>query len=243
MVLEGALVSKSFGALKAVDEITFRVDESEIVGLIGPNGAGKTTLFNLICGLMHPDQGTLKFYNHDITHLAPYEICNLGITKIFQTPALFHNMTVLENVTVAACYGGRKSHKEARRNAPKYLNFLGLEKKCNESPESLNLFERKLVEIARALATGCKLLLLDEVLAGLTQVEVKEAVKMIRRIRDEFKISIFWIEHVMSAIREGTDRVIVMSYGKKIAEGNFEDISKDEKVIEAYLGTSISRRD
>ena len=229
-------MSKSFGALRAVDEITFKVNEAEIVGLIGPNGAGKTTLFNIICGLMYPDHGVIKFYNHDITYLAPYKRCKLGITKVFQTPTLFHNMTVMENVAVAACYGSHKSYKEAQHNALKYLSFVGLEKRCSESPENLNLFERKLVEIARALATGCKLLLLDEVLAGLTPAEVNEAIKMIRMIRDEFKISIFWIEHIMSAMRKGADRVIVMSYGKKIAEGSFEEISKDKNVIEAYLG-------
>jgi len=235
-MLEGINLTKCFGALAAVKDLSFKIEEREIVGLIGPNGAGKTTLFNLICGVYRPDSGRIKFLGHDITGLEPYKICRLGIARTHQIVRPFLNMTALENVVVSMLYGAGKSLSNARSEALGFLKFVGLEDKKDTLAQNLNLYERKSVEIARSLASNPKILLLDEVIAGLNPSEIVEAKKSIERIRDELGITVFWIEHVMKAIKGTVERVIVIQYGEKIAEGTFEEIINNKKVIDAYLG-------
>ena len=235
-MLEGIKLTKYFGALAAVKDLSFMVREGEIVGLIGPNGAGKTTLFNLICGVYRPESGRMKFLGHDITGLEPYKICRLGIARTHQIVRPFLGMTALENVIVGMLYGAGKSLSNARSEALGFLKFVGLEEKKDTLAQNLNLYERKSLEIARSLATSPRILLLDEALAGLNPAEIIEAKETIERIRDELGITVFWVEHVMKAIKGTAERVIVMHYGEKIAEGTFEEIVNNKKVVDAYLG-------
>lgn len=238
MILEGFNVKKYFGGIIALRGVDFKVKEGEILGLIGPNGAGKTTLFNIICGFYKPTDGIIKFNGIDITKLRPSEICHMGIGRTFQIVRPFTNLTVLENVMAGALFGKKKriDLDEAKKKALEYLEFVGLIHKKDFLMKDLNLIERKFVEIARALATDPRILLLDEPLAGLNPVEISEASMLIRRIRDELGITVFWIEHVMRAIMKVAERIIVLNYGEKIAEGPPEKISKDPNVIKAYLG-------
>jgi len=235
-MLEVAKLTKCFGVLVAVKDLTFTIKEGEIVGLIGPNGAGKTTLFNLICGVYRPDSGEIKFLDHDVTGLPPHKICRLGISRTHQIVRPFLDMTVIENVMVGLLYGAGERLSNVRSVALELLKFVGLENKKDVPARNLNLFERKVLEMARSLATKPRLLLLDEPVSGLTSTEIEEATKTIRRIRDELGITVFWVEHVMKAIKGTVERIIVMNYGEKIAEGTFEEISNNEKVIDAYLG-------
>jgi branched-chain amino acid transport system ATP-binding protein len=229
-------IVKTFGALKAVDNISLDINEGEIVGLIGPNGSGKTTLFNIVTGVLYADHGIIEFKGTNITKLPPFKRCRLGISRVHQIPRPFLKMTVFENMVTAHLYGGGGSKAKARSEIFKVLEFVGLKGKADMPTHLLNLYERKLVEIARSLATGCKLLLLDEPLAGLNPTEIEKSVNMIRKIRDEFGITVFWVEHIMGAIKSLAERVIVMNQGKKIAEGNFEEIANNEEVVAAYLG-------
>lgn len=229
-------VVKTFGALRAVDNVSLEVHEKEIVGLIGPNGSGKTTLFNLIMGTLRSDSGKIIFQERDITNLSPFKICRLGISRVHQIPRPFLKMTVIDNVITAYLYGGRGDKAKAYSKALEILEFVGLKERAVLPSSALNLYERKLLEISRSLATGCKLLLLDEPVAGLNPTEMEKAEDMIKRIRDELNITVFWIEHVMRAIKRVAERVIVMNQGKKIAEGKFEEIANNEEVIKAYLG-------
>ncbi|RLE51368.1 MAG: ABC transporter ATP-binding protein [Candidatus Methanomethylicota archaeon] len=214
------------------------MNKGEIVGLIGPNGAGKTTLFNIISGFIPPTSGSIKFMGVEVTKLKPHQICKLGIGRTFQIVKPFMNTTVIENVIAGALFGGKEKMDldEARRVAKEFLEFVGLKHKMNVLAKNLNIVERKFVEISRALATRPKLLLLDEPLAGLNPAETMEATKLIRRIRDELGITVFWIEHVMKAIMNAAERIIVLHYGEKIAEGTPKEIARNRRVIEAYLG-------
>ena len=237
-MLEGSRVTKYFGGLAAVKNVDFIVKEREIVGLIGPNGAGKTTLFNLISGVYRPTSGKILFEGRDITKLKPYEICHLGIGRTYQIVKPFLNMTTLENVMVGVMFGKKKSIsiREARAQALKWLEYVGLEEKKDMPAASLTLASRKMLEVARALATEPKLILLDEVVAGLNPAETLRAMDLIRRIRDELGITVFWVEHVMRAVMGTAERIIVLHHGEKIAEGTPKEIAADERVIEAYLG-------
>jgi branched-chain amino acid transport system ATP-binding protein len=236
-LLEGEKVTIAFGGLTAVSEVDLYVDQGEIVGLIGPNGAGKTTLFNLISAALKPKSGKITFDGQDITRMKPYQICRLGIARTFQTVKTFGNMSVLDNVRTAALFGRKEklSGAQVNKEAMELLEFVGL-KNVNSPARDLTLANQKRLEMARALATNPKLLLLDELMAGLNQTEVAEAMDDIKQIRQEKKITILMIEHVMKAIMNVCDRIIVLNYGKKIAEGTPQEIINSKIVIEVYLG-------
>jgi branched-chain amino acid transport system ATP-binding protein len=236
-ILEGKGVTIHFGGLIAISNVDFYVDEGEVVGLIGPNGAGKTTLFNLISAALVPKPGTIIFKGKNITGLKPYKICRLGIGRTFQTVKIFANLPVVENVRVAALFGPAASPSPAKatEEALELLDFVGLSKVAGIPAKDLTLANQKRLEVARALATKPELLLLDELMAGLNQTEVAESMDLVRQIRDR-GITIVMIEHVMKAIMNVCDRIIVLNYGKKIAEGTPQEIVNSKTVIEVYLG-------
>jgi branched-chain amino acid transport system ATP-binding protein len=239
---EGVGVTKRFGGLVALNNIDFHVEEGEIVGLIGPNGAGKTTLFNVISGTFPPTKGTIKFEGKNILGLGAHRICKLGITRTFQTPKPFSNMTVYENVLAAACFGCTedKGFSDVRQELNRILEKFGLTGKSVTYASTLTVFELRMLEVARALSTKPKLLLLDEVMAGLNPTETASMIKMIRELRDGEGITIFMIEHNMRAIMEIAHRIIVLHQGMKIAEGEPREIAKNPRVIEAYLGEAYA---
>lgn len=233
-LLETSKVTKKFSGLIAVNEVSMSVDEGQIVGVIGPNGAGKTTLFNCIAGALPPTSGSILFDNHEIAGKKPYEICKLGITRTFQVVKPFGSKTVLYNTMVGA-FAQTKHLPEAEDIALDVLGFLGLEHKRNIISKSLTLPERKKLELARALATKPKLLLLDEVMAGLRPSEVTEMLPIIRKI-NEAGVTIVIVEHIMQAIMKLSEKIYVVNFGKKIAEGDPLDVVADKDVIKAYLG-------
>lgn len=237
-MLEGIKVTKYFGGLAAVKDVDFNVKEKELIGLIGPNGAGKSTLFNCISGIYRPTTGTIKFQGEEITRLKPDEICRLGIGRTFQIVRPFLEMTALENVMVAAHFGRGTgtSMSDARKDALEHLEFVGLAEKRDRMARDLTLHERRFVEIARALATNPEVVLLDEVLAGLNPTETAEAMGLIRRIRNDLGVTVFWVEHVMKAVMGTAERIIVLHHGEKIAEGTPSEIAENEDVVKAYLG-------
>jgi len=239
-LIEGKELTKSFGGLIAVKEVDFHLQGGEIVGLIGPNGAGKTTLFNLISGVFHPDSGRLFFKEAEITQLKSFEICRIGIARTFQIVRPFLKMTCLENTLVGIIGRNERDRKKGvkKDEARDLLKFVGLGDHEETLANNLTLIEKKRLEMARALATRPKILLLDEVLAGLNPSEILQALELIESIRTELKMTIFWIEHVMGAIMKASDRIIVLDQGEKIKEGKPEEIVSDRRVIEAYLGES-----
>jgi len=238
--LEGKKVSKNFGGLAAVFELDFQVRRGGIVGLIGPNGAGKTTLLNLISGSLIPSNGEIRFKDKVISGLKPHLICRKGIARTFQSVKLFGNISVFQNIFLASVYGmGRNlGTPDRRREIEDLLQFSGLAPKVGVLAKDLTIIEQKLVELTRALATRPDLLLLDEVIAGLNPAEVGLACKMIKQIRNR-GITIIMVEHVMSVIMNMSDRIIVLNHGEKIADGPPEEISRDRRVIETYLGEDV----
>lgn len=236
-LLEGRGLTKQFGGILALKDVEFSIEEKEIVGLIGPNGAGKTTLFNTIAGAFKPSSGQTLFDGHDITGLTASRICRLGIARTFQVARPFPDMTCSENVRVAVINQEDRGAGEPWEAAvEKSLDFVGISEHGNTLARDLNLINKKRLELARALATRPKLLLLDEVLGGLNTQEIGLAVELIRKLRDEQGVAIFWIEHVMGAIMTATERVIVLDQGKTLMEGTPAEVVKDERVIKAYLG-------
>lgn len=236
MILQVESVSKRFGGLLALSQVTFDLPEGQILGLIGPNGAGKTTLFNVINGVYPPDGGRVVFRDEIVTNLPPYDLARKGLARTHQIVKPLNELTVRENVVVGACFGHENHHlREAGKIADEVLEFAGLGQRSDQLAGSLNVAQKKRLELARSLAARPYLLLLDEVLAGLNPSEITAMLDTIREIRNQ-GITIIMIEHVMHAIMNVSDRIIVLDYGEQIAEGSPGEIANDEKVIEAYLG-------
>jgi branched-chain amino acid transport system ATP-binding protein len=230
---------KSFGGLKAINELDFHVEQGEIVGIIGPNGSGKTTFLNLITGFLKPNKGKITFQGEDITGMARYKVSQKGIARTFQLCKPFLDFTALQNVMVGRSYGQEpsKNMKTAATESREILDMVGLGSKAEILVKDLTVMERKRLELARALATRPTLLLLDELMAGLNLGEADEACKLISGIRDS-KITIIMVEHIVKAVTCISDRIMVLNMGEKIAEGCPDEIVHHPRVIEVYLGKS-----
>lgn len=240
-LLEVENVSKAFDGVLAINRVSFDLNQGEVLGLIGPNGAGKSTLFNIITGIFKPCAGRIRFDDRDITAMAPHKICQLGIARTFQLVKPFSRLTPLENIMVGRAYGSQPAlnTKQARVEAEQILSLSGLGNKRVRAAGMLNLMDRKRLEIARALATKPKMLLLDEMMAGLNPAELDDAIGLVKAIRDS-EVSLIVVEHVMKVIMGISDRVIVLKTGEKIADGTPQEIVTNREVIKAYLGREAS---
>ncbi len=236
LILQVEGVTKRFGGLQALTNVTFDLPEGQILGLIGPNGAGKTTLFNCINGVYTPEEGTIRFQGEDVTGSKTYDMARRGLARTHQIVQPLEELTVRENVMAGACFG-RENHKlsDAGNIADEVMEFVGLAPKAEQLAASLNVAQKKRLEMARALAARPYLLLLDEVLAGLNPSEIGGMVETIKQIRNR-GITIIMIEHVMKAVMNVSDRMVVLDYGQQIAEGTPTEIANNQQVIEAYLG-------
>jgi branched-chain amino acid transport system ATP-binding protein len=237
-MLEGVGVCRRFGGLQALKDFDFSVEKGQIVGLIGPNGSGKTTLFNVITGFYPADSGKILFKGKEITRSKPHEIARLGIGRTFQIVRPLLGLSVLDNVTIAVLYGRDNigSMAKGRGRAMELLKFAKLDAKKDVPAQSLVAAERKRLELARALAIRPEFLLLDETFSGLNDTEIQDAIKLIYRIRNDLGITILLIEHVMKAVMGTCEKIVVLHYGVKLAEGTPEEVSKNTSVIQAYLG-------
>jgi len=229
-------VTKRFGGLQALTQVTFDLPKGQILGLIGPNGAGKTTLFNTINGVYHPEEGRIIFQGKDVTNKKPYHLAKMGMARTHQIVRPLNELTVRENVMVGACFGHEsQSLANASKIADEVLEFVGISSRTDQLAGSLNVAQKKRLEMARSLASHPHLLLLDEVLAGLNPSEIDGMIQMILDIRTQ-GITIIMIEHLMKAVMNVSDRILVLDYGEQIAEGSPNEIANHPKVIEAYLG-------
>ena len=239
VILEGNGLTQYFGGSPALKDVSFRAGRGEILGLIGPNGAGKTTLLNIIGGVLKPTSGQVLFHNRKITGMRPHAVARLGVARVLQTPRPFHSMTVRENVAVGVLFAGRDRHvtmSTAATHAESTLELMGLADKRHLPITSLTLQEKKMVELAKALAMTPEVTLIDEVMSGLNPAEIEDSMRLIKRVRDIMQVTIIWVEHVMKAIMGVAERVIVLNYGQVIAMGSPGEVAGNEAVIEAYLG-------
>ena len=228
-------VGKSYGALKVIDDVSLAVAEGETLGILGPNGAGKTTLFNLISGDVRCERGSVHYAGRDITSLRPHQRCRLGLGRSYQVPQPFAHMTVFENLVTAASFGGGQREHEAWETAKRILDQTGLTAHANKAAGELTLLDRKRLELARALATGPNLLLLDEIAGGLTEHEAAQLVAELKRIKAA-GVTMIWIEHVVHALLAIADRLLVLNFGCKLAEGEPRAVMADAEVRRVYMG-------
>jgi len=236
-LLEVERVSKGFGGVRAVSDVSFTLADGELVGIMGPNGSGKTTLFNLIAGALAPDAGRIRLRGHDIAGLAPHRICARGVARTFQLVRPFAGLTALENVLVGRLYGrAATTRAEAVTEAARLLALVGLEGRAETPAARLTLIDRKRLELARALATAPQLLLLDEFMAGLNPAETATAMALVRRLVDG-GLTVLMVEHIVWALMDLARRIIVLSAGEKIAEGPPEAVAADPAVVDVYLGS------
>jgi len=229
-------LTKSFGKVMAVDDLSLQVNHGEILGIIGPNGAGKTTLFNLITGEIRPDRGKVLFNGTDVTFAHTYRRCRMGIARTYQIPRPFLNMSVLENILVGGVYGAAMGYRQSKQKCEEILEKTGLLSKKNFLAESLTFLDRKRLELAKALSTCPTLLLVDEVAGGLTESEIEEVLETIKSARKD-GITVLWVEHIMMAMQKGPDRLLVMDFGQKLFYGTPEEALESKEVQEVYLGT------
>ena len=238
-ILELDKVKKHFGGLAAVNGVTMKVDDGEILAIVGPNGAGKSTLLKLIVGLEVPTGGTIRFAGEDITRQPAHRVRQMGIAMVQQTPRHFPTMTVLENVALGALFGRAGAHRQeeqALKLAGEVLSFVGLADRSHDLVGNLNLHEQRFLELARAIAGGPRLLVLDEVMAGLNDAELGASIEVMRTIRDRYNMTILWVEHVMKAVMSLAERTVVLNFGNILTEGLPKDVMRHPAVIEAYLG-------
>jgi ABC-type branched-subunit amino acid transport system ATPase component len=253
-ILELHKLAKHFGGLAALNGVTLKADDGEILAIVGPNGAGKSTLLKLIVGLEVVTHGTIRFAGADITRLPAHRVRQMGIAMVQQTPRHFPTMTVLENVALGALFGRAGAHppfatlrgagrkeEQALELAREALSFVGLVDRSHDPVGNLNLHEQRFLELARAIAGGPRLLVLDEVMAGLNDAELEASIEIIRTIRDRFNLTILWVEHVMKAVMSLAERTVVLNFGNILTEGQPKEVMRHPAVIEAYLGEEIHR--
>jgi len=231
---------KRFGGFTAVSNVSFKVDAGEILGLIGPNGSGKSTVFNVLSGTLAPTSGSIKFLGREIIGLPAHRIAHGGIGRTFQIPRPFKRLSLLENVAVAGYYARQLSRAKALETAERTLGLVGLPTSQSTRVDGLGAAGLKKLELAKALATDPKLLLADESLSGLDEAEMVQTAALLRKVRDEYGITIIWVEHIMGVLMPVVDRVIVLDYGEKIAEGTPSEVARNPRVIEVYLGTEAA---
>ena len=242
-ILELDGVEKRFGGLPAVDGVTLEIDEGEIVALVGPNGAGKTTLLRLISGLVPPTRGTIRFMGTDLTGRRPHEIRRSGVAMVQQTPRTFPSMTTLENAALGAMFGsvgGRRPQSEALEAGGEALTFVGLDARADDEVGTLNLHQQRFLEFARALAGRPRLLLLDEVMAGLNDAELQASIDVVRAARERLGVTVVWVEHVMKAVLSLAERVAVLNFGRLLADGIPDVVMREPAVAVAYLGRAAT---